>query len=172
MKMAKQLFIIRHAKSVAGAPKADHERPLNDRGQRDFKLMGQFLSAQNIQIDRVFCSTAVRARATFDGLNISLQIPEDRVVYDELLYLASLSELTTYINNLPNSSKHVAIVGHNPGLTELCNYLTGNDLANLPTCAVSKIEFPIDDWQGVGMGMGQQMALWTPRMLKDFLSSL
>ncbi len=170
--MPKQLLVIRHAKSVAGSPKVDHERSLNDRGQRDFKLMGQFLAAQNVKVEHIVCSTANRARETLDGLNTYLQIPESKIVYDDSLYLASLSELKDCINNLPNNCERVAIVGHNPGLTELCDYLIGNEIGNLPTCAVCNIEFPIDDWKKVDQGLGQQKALWTPKMLKEFLNSL
>ena len=167
----KQLSIIRHAKS-ATTDGMDRERPLNDRGERDFKLMGQFLAAQNIKIEYVVCSTAARARATFEGLNTALNIPPANIVYDETLYLASLAVLIKCIEELPNTYTHVAIVGHNPGLTELCNVLIGNDIGNLPTCAVCHMHFAVDNWQDVEVGLGEQKALWTPRMLKEFLGSL
>ena len=167
----KKLSIIRHAKS-ATSDGTDHKRPLNDRGERDVKLMGQFLAAQNLTIEHIVCSTATRARATLDGLNAALQLPQTNITYDDSLYLADLPTLTKCINGLPNDYTHVAIVGHNPGLTELCDILTGTELGNLPTCGVCHVHFSLDDWQVVGKGLGEQQALWTPRMLKDFLGSL
>ena len=167
----KKLSIIRHAKS-ATMDGADQERPLNDRGERDFKLMGQFLAAQNLNIEYMACSTANRARATLDGLNTALQISDSNITYDDSLYLASLPVLAKYIEALPNTYTHAALVGHNPGLTELCNFLTSSDIGNLPTCAVCHIHFPVDDWQAIEAGLGEQKALWTPKILKEFLGSL
>ena len=56
---------MRHAKSSWKTDElADHDRPLNARGQRDAPRIGRLLRAQDLEPDRVLCSTAKRARKT------------------------------------------------------------------------------------------------------------
>ena len=170
--MEKHLSIIRHAKSSWAESVADHERSLNTRGNGDSKLMGKFLSAQGITFDQIYCSTARRAQQTLENLNAHLNVENKKIINDESLYLASVSTLVQFIENIPDSFNHVAIIGHNPGLTELCNYLCGDDLENLPTCAVYTIQFPSDDWRAITEGAGENVKLITAHMLKDFLSKV
>lgn len=169
--MIKKLSIIRHAKSIADLSGPDRHRALNKRGQSDAKLIGKFLSSQGVEFDQVYCSTAVRARQTFAKINELLKLPDDKIHFEDTLYLASLPVLLSFIQNLPNTHAQIALVGHNPGLTELCNALCGCDLANLPTCGVFTVQFSTD-WQAVGAATGEHQKLVTPRMLKEVLSQL
>ena len=170
--MPKQLSIIRHAKSAHDNTGPDRDRALNERGRSDAKLIGKFLSAQETEFDVVYCSTAIRARQTFAKINELLKIAENKIQFENDLYLAPLPELLSFIENLPNTYERVALVGHNPGLTELCNALCGGDLSNLPTCGVFTVQFSTDDWHAAGIGSGQAQKLVTPRMLKEVLSNL
>ncbi len=50
------------------------------------------------------------------------------------------------VNKLNNDYDRIALFGHNPGLTDFINYLADAHVYNLPTAAVSVIDFPFDDW--------------------------
>lgn len=170
--MPKILSIIRHAKSIADLSGPDRARALNERGRSDAKLIGKFLSAQGVEFDQVYCSTAIRARQTFAKINELLKLHDDQIQFEDSLYLASLAELLSFIENLPADQQRVALVGHNPGLTELCNTLGADELGNLPTCGVFTVRFPTDDWREAGAGAGESQKIVTPRMLKEVLSQL
>ena len=43
------------------------------------------------------------------------------------LYLASFAELVKAIQTVPNEIKHLAIVGHNPGLSQLASFLLAKE---------------------------------------------
>ena len=43
------------------------------------------------------------------------------------LYLASLAELAEAIQTVPNEITHLAIVGHNPGLSQLASFLLAKE---------------------------------------------
>ena len=165
--MSKHLSIIRHAKSDWSADCDDSDRVINDRGYHDANLVGQYLADNQQQFDQVYCSTAIRAKLTWEQLNVCLKVPNSRIQYEESLYLASLTHLVSFIEEISREYKHVALVAHNPGLTDLCNFLTGDQLANLPTCAVYTIDFHVDDWRAVGFESGIKKMLITPRLLKD-----
>jgi phosphohistidine phosphatase len=165
--MNKELSIIRHAKSDWSADCRDFDRGLNKRGYNDAKLIGKYLHANKQQFDRVYCSTANRAKSTLEQLNASLKLPNASIQFEESLYLASLTHLVSFIEHVSNDLRHIALIAHNPGLTDLCNFLTDDRLDNLPTCAVYTIDFHVDDWRAVGFCSGIKKMLITPRMLKD-----
>ena len=43
------------------------------------------------------------------------------------LYLASFEELAEAIQTVPNEIKHLAIVGHNPGLSQLASFILAKE---------------------------------------------
>lgn len=165
--MSKTLTIIRHAKSSGSEGCADFDRVLNKRGRSDADIIGHYLNEQKVQFDALFCSSAARAIETLQRLNASLKITENKILIDDALYLASLQKLVSYINDIDNRHNQVAIIGHNPGLTNLCQLLTEDSIQNLPTCTVYSISLPVDDWTAVGPRLGNKTMLLTPRMLKE-----
>ena len=165
--MSKSLHIIRHAKSDWSDECADIDRGLNKRGYGDTKLIGEYLVANDYSIERIFCSNARRARITLEELNRHLKLPSSNIEYIDALYLASRATLVGFIENMNNDDNDVAIIGHNPGLTELCYFLSGDYLQNLPTCGVYSIHFDVDDWQAIGCDSGTTTNYMTPRQLKD-----
>ena len=165
--MNKQLSIIRHAKSDWSAGCRDFDRSLNDRGYSDAQLIGKYLVTNKQRFDRVYCSKANRARLTLQQLNHYLKLSEDSICYEQSLYLASVIHLVSFIEQFNDQDQHIALIAHNPGLTELCNFLTGDRLSNLPTCAVYSIQLHVDEWKTIGAECGTRNSLMTPRMLKD-----
>ncbi len=53
-----------------------------------------------------------------------------------------------------NNYSTILVVGHNPGLEELIEGLTGN-LQQLSTCALAIIEIPIEKWSFIKEKQGQ-----------------
>lgn len=165
--MSKSVVIIRHAKSSWDSAVNDHQRSLNERGHTDASLVGEFVLQSNLILDAVYCSDAKRTRQTLHILNTSIQLPPNKIQYLSRLYLADLYELVALINATDATYENIAIIGHNPGLTELYNYLGSDQLKNLPTCSVSVVKLLVDDWQAVCEGSGINKLFCTPRMLKD-----
>ncbi len=164
--MDKRLSIIRHAKSDWSTGCRDFERTLNERGVKDSQLIGEYLHAKEQKFDQVYCSTANRAQLTLQKLNLFIKLTENNIHYEQSLYLASLSHLLSFIEQITDDYNHVALIAHNPGLTDLCNYFTGDNLTNLPTCAVYTIDFCVDEWRAVGLENGVKKSLITAKMLK------
>jgi len=61
----KTLLLLRHAKSSWDNPAhSDHQRPLNERGQRDAPRVGALMANEQLLPDLILSSTAQRARQT------------------------------------------------------------------------------------------------------------
>jgi phosphohistidine phosphatase len=67
---------------------------------------------------------------------------------------------------LPDALGRVLLVGHNPGLEELLEGLTGS-YTPLSTAALAQVELPIAAWNEVaGKPQGRLVQLWQPRELE------
>ena len=145
--MAKRLTIIRHAKSSWDNPDFDdHDRPLNKRGLRNAPEMGARLAKRNWLPDLFLASTAKRARDTAALIAGKVGYAEERIVFDDRLYLAEPGEWRGVIDTLAAEATHVACVGHNPGVTELANHFSGEYIDNVPTCGLIDMGFEVDAW--------------------------
>ena len=125
----KRLILMRHAKSDwhSGA-ESDFDRPLNKRGRRAAVEMGEYLKEHGITPDRIVSSPALRARQTVDRMFLQTGWRIDRLRFDDALYLASAEDLRAACHRHGDDVDCLMLVGHNPGLDDLFEYLCGNDL--------------------------------------------
>ena len=67
---------------------------------------------------------------------------------DEELYLASPKQMLSVILAQDNATRHLVLVGHNPGISELADELSQERrIEGMPTASVVTMEFDIDSWQ-------------------------
>lgn len=167
--MSKDLYLQRHAKSSWDNPHIDdRERGLNHRGQRNAPRMGRELAGY-MEPMIVRTSPARRAQLTLAGLQDgwpALQALAHPVV--ESLYTFSASDLVAYVHEQPAAEAALFLVGHNPALTDLINWICGEVvLANLPTAGFAHLVVAIDDWRSLGAGCGRLHRCILPRELAE-----
>ena len=141
------LILLRHAKSDWSGNEGDHDRPLNNRGRRQAPDAGRWLAANIDSIDLAVVSTAKRARTTWDLVAGELEQPP-KTRHDDNLYAASVGELLTTVRHLDEALNTVLLVGHNPGIEDLAQTLTGASVP-MPTSAIAVIELTTT-WDGAG----------------------
>jgi len=163
-----QLTLIRHAKSSWNdALLNDYKRPLNQRGLDNATLMGRILKERGIQFDLMVSSPALRAATTAELLASELGYPTESIDFDKKLYGAEVNTLLEVVQAFPDNKARIALVAHNPGLTDFCNYLCSAGISNLPTCAIAGIEFSVDDWSAVYRDTGTLDLYEYPRKHTD-----
>jgi phosphohistidine phosphatase len=118
------LLVVRHAKSDRGASGPDHDRPLNARGRRDAPALGRWLAAHTPGIDVVLCSSAARARQTWQLAAAQLAHPPAPEVRPSL-YLASCDSVVAQLRDIDAVAHVVVLVGHEPTQSALTSYLAG-----------------------------------------------
>ena len=150
--MARELLILRHGKSDWNADAGDFDRPLKNRGKRGAQRMGVWLWRQGLRPDLVISSPAERAITTAHKCCKSMGMMASDVVADERVYMASLEQLLEVLKDAPADAERIMLVGHNPGLEELLEYLVADaiplpdDGKLLPTATLAHLAMP-DDWQ-------------------------
>jgi phosphohistidine phosphatase len=166
------LVLFRHAKSAWPDGVPDHERPLAPRGQRDAPVMGRWLRDAGCMPDRVVCSTARRARETWQLAQTGLAAAPP-VTFDRGVYEASAAGLLALIRRTPAAVGTLLVIGHNPAIEELALMLAappgaGPDDAlqrmrvKFPTAAIAVLEAG-GTWHALTRGRAHLAAFVTPR---------
>lgn len=160
---------MRHAKAgeLPGGP--DVERALRPRGRRNATAAGRWLAERDLVPDLVLCSSARRARQTWQYVRAGLEAGagltgEPEVVNDPRLYEADASDLLDIFGRTRTRVRRLMYVGHNPAAAEVAEILTGNS-AGFPTAAIAIIDLDVG-WAGLsahGAGAGELVAAWRPR---------
>ncbi|REL29622.1 phosphoglycerate mutase [Thalassotalea euphylliae] len=134
------LHLIRHAKSSWDNPVlADIERPLNQRGKRSCRVIAPKIVELGCDFQQVIASNAIRAQQTIEGIANSLPNIQLQWHTKTQLYTFNASALLAYLQSLELHSSNLVVIGHNPALTDLCNYLTGSDIDNIPTAGYAQL---------------------------------
>ena len=141
----KSIYFIRHGKSSwQDIRVSDHDRPLNGRGKKDSKNMGNYLVEKGHKIDIIISSSAKRAKST--AKNINAMVNSESFIIEPKLYLASAMTLISIMQNIHNEVESAIIVAHNPGMTDVANIFSVDRIINVPTTGVIKVDFDINDW--------------------------
>lgn len=155
--MTRTLTLLRHAKSAWPDGVPDLDRPLGERGLRDAPAAGRWLAENVPDLRFVVCSTAVRARQTWELASAALAVPPE-VRYHAKIYYGPLAEV---VRDLPAQVTSALLVGHNPDLDDLAGYLTGAEVTfKTSTLAVLRSDSP---WSAAGEGWAELVTTATPR---------
>lgn len=154
----RRLILTRHAKSDWDNPGlADEARPLNRRGQRDARALGDWLASRGYEPEEVLCSPSARTRETWDGVAAAALgvLPNIRIEPD--LYLADPHTILRVLRTA--TAPTVMLIGHNPGIASFAGSLPARppldpDFRRYPTAATLVVDFEADDWQQIEPGQG------------------
>jgi phosphohistidine phosphatase len=146
----KTIYLIRHAKSSWKNPNLpDFERPLNKRGKKDALFIGGLLKRKNIYPDLILSSPAVRTKDTAIEIADSIGFTQNKIIFKNELYEATVRTLISIIKEIDERYNSVMLFAHNPGLTNLNNYISNKFIENIPTCGLvalgSEIEWSKTD---------------------------
>lgn len=163
MDTERTLLLLRHGKA-AGEPGVDDvNRHLTSRGQRDASAVGQWLRGAALAPERVICSTARRAKETWEHVSSTLgpAAKKAEVTFDARVYDADAAGLLDLVREFPDSAGTVLMVGHNPAALQFVLDLTAHNDLFFPTSALAVIRIR-GSWADVAPRRGQLMKFWSP----------
>lgn len=153
----KTLYIIRHAEAEDLYGQPDSFRPLTERGNLQAHALGNHLGQLPANW---IVSPAVRTYSTAHVLGTT-QNKKPLVHLEKKIYNAELSDLLEVIELLPNDWNEVVLIGHNPGVSFLSQYLTGVQ-HSFKKSAVVKIHLTIESWTELKQECGKEEFYWFP----------
>ena len=158
----KNLFLLRHARAVSSSDSLrDFDRSLSDQGRKQAERVGKYLKEQNIDLDLVLSSTALRARETTDFVLTAAECMSE-VRYDQRIYEASRQQLLEVVSEIEDGKNEVLVVGHNPGIEELLRQLTGR-FESMGTGTLAKIATGASQWAEAAAEKGDLNWLFKPQ---------
>lgn len=161
----KELLILRHAKSSwSNSRLADHDRPLNERGRQDAPRMGRLLRDEGLTPNLIITSSAERALTTAELVALSSEY-ETSLQVTRSLYHAGPETYLAQLRQVADVHQRVMVVGHNPGMEELVEELTGH-YERMPTAALAHISLPVEHWADCHEAItGTLLNIWRPKEL-------
>ncbi|MBV9045999.1 MAG: histidine phosphatase family protein [Alphaproteobacteria bacterium] len=173
----KRLLLLRHAKTEpAGAGVEDHDRKLMARGRDDAPKLGRYIREQGYAPELILSSTSRRTVETVELVTDVLP-GTHRIDYLEALYLAEPDVMLSIIRLMPDKTRSVMVVGHNPGMEQLATFLAREPVKRrerdrfdqieekFPTAALAVLDFDVARWRDVAPGQGALKDFVRPRDL-------
>ena len=168
----RRLLLLRHAKAVPPTLEDDYDRELTERGREDARRLGEFIAHADFVPDRAIFSGAARTRETCEIVAAALPRPIETVV-ENALYDATRFLILGLLRELPASARAHLVVGHNPGIGDVANLLSGEGPAlerlrlasKFPPSALAVIAFDRPDWSELAPGAGRLEKFVTPHDL-------
>jgi phosphohistidine phosphatase len=160
----KRLTVVRHANADwKDSAVADFDRPLNRKGMAEAEATAKRLLEQELTPDLVVTSPARRTQQTADIIAREHGFGSRRVKRDEHLYLASAEDILKVIRGTGPKVDHLAVVGHNPGISELLKLLAPTaEVTDLATGACCTMTFKVTMWNSIALGGAQDVKYEAP----------
>lgn len=154
------MLLIRHAKAEKDTGGRDFDRPLKYPGIQDARFMADILKEQEIVPQFIVTSPALRTKTTAEIFADAFHLPDP--AEEKSIYQATQQTWLKVINRLPDQYNFIAVVGHNPGVADILDYLTGES-REVHTSTTALVEFETDKWAEVSGDSGKLVFYKSPK---------
>jgi phosphohistidine phosphatase len=161
--MDRELFLIRHAQAeMADMNQNDKDRCLTAQGSQDAMRLGNLMKSKHIEADYIACSTSMRTRETAEYICEQIEFDPQKIYFSEDLYESSVRIILNVINNLNDSYQKVYIISHNPAITYLAEYVTGEVLGNVSPCGMVHLKLKNMSWNMLSQDKAKLVKYYNP----------
>lgn len=138
------LTLLRHAHAAPAAMgQSDFDRPLDADGLAQLPMAQRRLQGLPAAApDFMLISSAVRTTQTAANIATALQLAPEQLTHTRDAYLASAHAMLELLRSVPAASRHVIVVGHNPGISDLVGTLVDDMDVGLPTAGFAHVVIP------------------------------
>ncbi len=158
---------MRHGKAAMqnGPVGVDFARPLTEEGCQEVAMVGRYCQKLSVHPQLVIASTAKRTQMTAQQFT-SVYETAIETRPEAALYNAGLADLLKVLHDIDDQYQHVLLIGHNPGVTELTQYLTNTSLPSLTAGSLYQLRFNASSWSDLTKQGGQTVLFLSPEFLK------
>jgi phosphohistidine phosphatase len=163
----KQIYLLRHAHAEShGLGFSDFDRPLDERGQEEAKVIAEYLRKRAVTFDFVMCSAALRAQETLEPLRPI--IGTNAIEISENFYNISEEKILGHLRQISDDRRKVLYIGHNPGIAFSIlkfvkvapHFLT----EGVTPGTLTGLQFSFDKWMDLDWGNAEIMDLFQPNL--------
>jgi phosphohistidine phosphatase len=151
--MTKELMLMRHGEAEPGnSQSGDFNRKLTHFGENQVRRLAEMLKSNTQEVDLLIHSTALRCKLTADLMGKTLK--PRKTTASQGIYRAGHLELLGLINEWDIAINKVILVGHNPTISFMVSYLTGEQHILLLPGMMARIHFMDYAWDEVSKDSG------------------
>lgn len=166
--MQRQLLIMRHAQAEEiQQERLDRDRELTTKGQQEALTMAFQLHQRKIALDAIHASIASRTTKTASLVSDVMKVDPESVFFQHDLYNSSIRTYLEFITHLDSDARSVLLVGHNPTVSYLAEYLTNAEIGSVPTAGICIIQFRAISWNEVTKDTGELVDFIYPEMFTN-----
>ncbi|UFH52134.1 histidine phosphatase family protein [Spirosoma sp. KNUC1025] len=164
--MSITLYIVRHAKAEDRAIfMSDFDRKLTSDGIMAAARMGRYLKGKGVLPHVILSSMAPRASETATGIAEQIGFDLDQIAFNETLYEGGPKAYLAAINAVSDSAQSAMIVGHNPDVSYLAEFLTHQNIGSMGKGAVVAVSFDNLSWAAISGRTGSVAFKIAPKQL-------
>ncbi|WP_373493816.1 histidine phosphatase family protein [Aquiflexum sp.] len=150
----KILYVLRHGEAKPGiGVRGDFLRELTNGGRQQLQRLAQHLKSIDFQTDLILVSPAKRTQQSLEILTSTLAINNNQETHDGI-FDAEPQTLLEIINNINQPSNHILLVGHNPGISSLVAFVSGQNYISMKPGMMAVLEILVNDWKSLGGNTG------------------
>ena len=159
----KRLYLIRHSDAAeAEAGVKDASRPLTPSGTEKAIKLANYFEEHSVVFDCMVSSQAVRAFETARILGDEQDFPVEKIIKDRRIYFCASTIYFDILYELDDAISSVAVVGHNPHITEFANYFLKEKLMIMHNATAVCIEIGADKWTDMNTAVYKTLFIFTP----------
>ena len=158
----KKLYLLRHGEADnISADYQDSLRKLTPEGKKQVLQMANYLQENQIKIDVVISSQAVRSEETAQIIRKQLNLHE--VEFEDCLYPCTSSCIYNTIVSVEDSINSILIIGHNPGLTSFAQEYMQLGTMHLGTSGMISCSFETNSWAEFALSNAKRNFVTSPK---------
>ena len=162
----KSVILIRHIKSDWSNLLADFDRPIREDKKEEAKSIAKLIQKDNAVPHYMITSPAKRTMQTTKLFCKVWDIDKKQVEENPALYECTAQEILKVIQGGDENYKRIAIVCHNPAITDFANRYSNGDIDNVPTSGTLRIEFDVKHWKDINQA-GKLIWFLYPRSISN-----
>jgi phosphohistidine phosphatase len=147
------LYLLRHGESSPGnSISGDIGRHLTREGKDQLSLLAHRLKSRKIAFDHLLTSPAkrtVETKAVIESVFGALDFEVDEAIYE-----GAPRALIDAICRQPKKFKSILLIGHNPGISAVASYFSGEGVISLAPGMMAVIHFNLEDWKMLSTNSG------------------
>jgi len=148
----KSVTLIRHVKSDWSNLLTDFDRPIREDRKEDALQMAKEIAKKGLLPELIVSSPAVRTLQTSKLFCGKWKYPFGKVIRSKGLYECLAKDIFDIIKKTDDEYGSIAIICHNPAITDFVNQYSDCSVDNVPTTGAVHIRFEVKHWKDINGG--------------------
>ncbi len=129
--------------------------------------MGKLILDRGEKPELLISSPANRAFSTAKAFAKEMGYAETDIIVNPAIYGVGAQQLLKLVKDFDDLYNSIMLFGHNPTFTSFGNMVSGENIMNIVTCGVVRIDFEFSSWKNIDFNFGRMVFYEYPKKYTD-----